>query len=138
MMTKSFETMPRPRSSPWGQIDWAEQVAPGIWSVTTPSHGGYLISRERLGAMPGVLRINQGYHTDACAFEEDCEWALVVLAFPHLFSIPQVEAARETAKMTAGFNQESSPRWARVAAAYPIVPQAPKGWQEVPAGLEAE
>jgi hypothetical protein len=79
-----FQRIPRPLSSPWGKVDGADEVAPGIWAVSTPSHGGFILSQARLQAMPAYLRINKAAR-DAHAFEEDCEWALVVMAFPDEF-----------------------------------------------------
>ncbi len=62
--------------SPWGPIDEQEEIAPGIVSVTTGSHGGLLLSPERQAAMPAHLRL------DGAAYEEDGEFNLVVLGFP--------------------------------------------------------
>lgn len=82
---RQFQPTPRPSSCPWGKIDDAKQIAPGIWSVGTSSHGGYILSGERLQAMPQHLRINH-YAGNAHAFEEDCEWSLVVMAWPDEFT----------------------------------------------------
>jgi hypothetical protein len=89
-----FQPTPRPSSCPWGKIDDAEQIAPGIWSVNTPSHGGFILSGARLQAMPGYLRINDKPGRNPHAFEEDCDWALVVMAFPQEF--------HETTRYNAG------------------------------------
>jgi len=81
-----FSNSPKPTASPWGEPDRCEEVAPGIWWVSTPGHGGYLISRQRLIAMPDDLKINRYGHGDQCAFEEDLEWSLVVAAWPSEFT----------------------------------------------------
>lgn len=75
-----FSPSPRPTASPWGTPDNAEQILPGIWSVDTPSHGGLILTDERQAAMPAALAREGG------AYEEDCEWALVVLAFESEFA----------------------------------------------------
>ena len=62
--------------SPWGPIDEREEIAPGIVSVITGSHGGLILSPERQDAMPAHLRL------DGAAYEEDGEFNLVTLAFP--------------------------------------------------------
>ena len=65
-----------PASSPWGAVQYGSVLADGIISVSTAGHGGVRISVERLRQMPPALR--NGRHR---WFEEDCEAALVGLAF---------------------------------------------------------
>ena len=74
-MTRIFASSPRPDHSPWGRLQTATQRLPGIWHVTTASHGGFLLSDERQAAMPAVLRRDDG------AYEEDVDWTRVMLAF---------------------------------------------------------
>jgi hypothetical protein len=39
-------------STPWGAADHVETIAPGIRSVSTPSHGGILLdAAQRAGAI---------------------------------------------------------------------------------------
>ena len=71
----AFGQTPRPDDTPWGSPHAAEQVLPGIWRVSTASHGGLLLSDARLDAMPDSLRLVGG------AFEEEVDWGLAVLAF---------------------------------------------------------
>lgn len=66
---------PRPEHSPWGTIQAAEQILPGIWHVTTASHGGFILSDGRQAAMPFSLVLDQP------AYEEDADYALAVLGF---------------------------------------------------------
>jgi hypothetical protein len=47
--------MPRPHWSNWDAIEETEEVLPGIWSVSTASHGGLILSGERQEAMPEAL-----------------------------------------------------------------------------------
>ena len=65
--------------SPWGVIDNSYTVAPGITSVSTPSHGGLLLSQERQAAMPDAMK--QGLFYQERWYEEDCEWAKVFVTF---------------------------------------------------------
>lgn len=69
--------------TPWGPAQSCSVVADGIVFVTTASHGGYLLSKERYDAMPSALQ--RMSFTGDQAFEEDCSWCAVVLAFPFLF-----------------------------------------------------
>lgn len=81
----AFAHTPRPTYSAWGHVDQADEVAAGIWLVSTPSHGGFLISQQRRDAMPRHLREFQP-HAGDLAYEEDCDWCVVVLAFPGVFT----------------------------------------------------
>ena len=71
----SYSTSPRPAGSIWGPIHSADQLLPGIWHVTTASHGGIILSDERQAAMPEALR------AASPSYEEDVDWALVHLGF---------------------------------------------------------
>ena len=94
-MILPFNPVPQPRSCPWGQIDHAEQIAPGIWSVSTPSHGGLILSAQRLAFMPLALRYVEPFTRIAGAYEEDCDACIPVVAYPEEFSADQVARARE-------------------------------------------
>ena len=58
------------QDTPWGAADHVECIAPGVFAVSTPSHGGL--------------------------YEEDCAAACVVVAMPQHFAVDQVERARAT------------------------------------------
>ena len=40
-------TMQTTMHTPWGWTQDIEELAEGVWRVTTPSHGGLKLSRER-------------------------------------------------------------------------------------------
>lgn len=80
-------------TTPWGVADQVRIVAPGIVWCETPSHGGYWLSKERLAQMDPALRSFRPFTGKAAWFEEDCDWAVVVVAFPTFFDPPAVEAA---------------------------------------------
>lgn len=71
----NFATTPQPQSTPWGAPQRADALLPGIWSVSTASHGGLMLSDARQRAMPDALRGAQA------AYEEDVDWAAVFVAF---------------------------------------------------------
>ena len=60
--------------TPWGWTRDVEELAEGVWRVTTPSHGGLKLSRERWAELPAVLR--DAMYTQTFA-EEDCEEPIV-------------------------------------------------------------
>jgi len=82
------------KSTPWGPAERTEQVAPGIVFFSTASHGGYRLSQTRLAEMPDYLR--DARHITGPWFEEDCEAALVVLAFPEDFPEGAADRAAES------------------------------------------
>ena len=62
-----------PKDTPWGRADFMQEDAPGIWFVSTPSHGGFWLSTERRAQMPAYMRKTW--------YEEDCEWSMVAAVF---------------------------------------------------------
>ena len=70
--------------TPWGLAQTEKVIAAGITRYDTASHGGYHLTLERQAEMPADLR---GYEPWAGPgwYEEDCDWAIVCLAFPEYF-----------------------------------------------------
>ncbi|TVV76968.1 DUF7007 domain-containing protein [Sphingomonas solaris] len=95
----AFNSTPAPDLTPWGKADTATERLPGVFQVTTPSHGGFILYDERQAAMPDALRL------DAPAYEEDVNWSLAVIAFAeelaaagdHLTKI-EIDLAHQTAR----------------------------------------
>lgn len=83
--------------TPWGVSQSVDPIAPGIDRVSTASHGGFRLSQERLDAMPATLR-TFGPWAGAGWYEEDCDWAVVALAFPGAFTPADVRAAVRTVR----------------------------------------
>jgi len=83
--------------TPWGRADSQTEVAPGIWHVTTPRHGGLFVER----ALRDRLQIQETQYSKGGFYEEDCDWAFVAIAFPEHFS-DSMEAARNTLKNAYG------------------------------------
>lgn len=92
------------QSSPWGKPDFQKEIAPGIISLSTPGHGGYWLSKEMRAQMPETLRRKTPFAGEGW-YEEDCDWAIVVLAFPWFFT----ENERYFACRTAAPNPDFSP-----------------------------
>jgi len=83
--------------TPWGASQSSEEIAHGIVRHDTPSHGGYYVSPERVAQMPKALREFKPF-AGSNWYEEDCDWAVVALAFPHLFPADAIPAALATLK----------------------------------------
>ena len=60
--------------TPWGWTQDIEELAEGVWRVSTPSHGGLKLSRERWDELPAAVRVAMFNETFA---EEDCEEPIV-------------------------------------------------------------
>ena len=71
----------QPTRSPWGAVQSAEQLAPGVWRVSTAGHGGIKLSPARNRAVPGIARAAGGW------YEEDCDWAIAALVHPDAFPV---------------------------------------------------
>ena len=69
-----------PHTSPWGPIQHCREYGPGVWSVSTAGHGGFMLSPARNAAVHPSIRDDRGH------YEEDCAWAVVAFTFPDLFT----------------------------------------------------
>lgn len=73
--------------SPWGHVVSVRKLAPGIMLVTTMSHGGIFLTRDRQQQLaeraPQFLNAVEGcaYAPKPTWWEEDCEAVLPLLAF---------------------------------------------------------
>jgi hypothetical protein len=77
------------KDSQWGAIQFEKTVGPGIRQVETAAHGGYLLDDDAINRMPDELRAIQPWAGHG-AYEEDCDWVIVVLAFPQYFTDQEV------------------------------------------------
>ena len=62
-------------NSPWGTIQDVTELAEGLWSVSTASHGGIKCSKKRNAQIPDYMRRAGGW------YEEDCEWSIPFVVF---------------------------------------------------------
>ena len=61
--------------TPWGPVESAEAIAPGVTFVQTPGHGGIILNESRWESLPEDVRscmMNPRYA------EEDCELPIVM------------------------------------------------------------
>lgn len=86
--------------TPWGAPQHQESVAPGVTRVSTAGHGGYHVDASAVATMrPALAAFATFAGGDGCGgrwFEEDEDWCVVALAFPHLFNPYQVWCALQT------------------------------------------
>jgi hypothetical protein len=86
--------MRKGQATPWGFADAIDEVGEGIFFASTPSHGGYFVPTSKLSAIPEAHQARAlQWSRSRNWYEEDCEWASVATAFPHLFNEHQRKAA---------------------------------------------
>ena len=77
-----YQSTPRPTYCPWGIIQSAHEVLPGIWSVSTSSHGGLCLSAERTNHIPYPF-LAASFNGEGILgfFEEDCDMMIPMVVF---------------------------------------------------------
>ncbi|WP_029083795.1 hypothetical protein [Bradyrhizobium sp. th.b2] len=78
--------------TPWGASQGATVYAEGVTAHSTAGHGGFKLSAERNRKVHPLLRSKSGW------YEEDAEWAIVAITFPHLFTAFGRRCAERTIK----------------------------------------
>ena len=97
-------TYKQPTVSPWGTPETCREIYPGVWTISTRSHGGIYVANDAvLARIPlhrraYAARRSHG-HGDRW-YEEDIAARAVMLAIPGAFSPADVEAARALAPST--------------------------------------
>ena len=81
-------------STPWGGSQMAVIYAEGVVAHSTAGHGGFHLSADRNSNVHPLLR------KDTRWYEEDCEWAIVALSFPDLFTGYERSLAEKTIRNT--------------------------------------
>ncbi len=81
-------------STPWGGSQMAVIYAEGVVSHSTAGHGGFHLSSDRNARVHPLMR------KEAPWYEEDCEWAIVAISFPELFTGYERSLAEKTVRNT--------------------------------------
>ncbi len=79
-------------NTPWGTSQGATVFAYGVICHSTAGHGGFHLAADRNAKVDPRLRRPGGW------YEEDVEWAIVALTFPHLFTSSERRSAEQTVK----------------------------------------
>lgn len=87
--------------SPWGSIQTVEPIRPGVWSVSTASHGGYYLDATANRRIPQAVKLaTWGQQGLAGWYEEDCDVSLVAAILPGVAANDdQLKRARSFARM---------------------------------------
>lgn len=97
LITRAPRVVGPATDTPWGPSQHATEIAPGVVSHSTASHGGFHVHPNVLARWPMPLREYQPFCGRAGWFEEDEDWAIVALAMPSLFSPLDLYHATTTA-----------------------------------------
>jgi hypothetical protein len=104
---KAMSLQSPPGRSPWGVIWGTAKMAEGIYTVNTESHGGFWLSPVRNAEFVQKFPTFDPFAGHPW-FEEDCDWAAVVVAFASEFPDEAVwDAVRYVASVT---QKRNSPR----------------------------
>ncbi len=78
--------------TPWGPSQTQKTLGNGVVQVTTAGHGGIHLDVARNRQVHPAWRQADGW------YEEDCDWAIVAVTFPNLFTEQNVLHAHTSAK----------------------------------------
>lgn len=81
-------------STPWGGSQMAVVYTEGVVAHMTSGHGSFHLSTERNAKVHPLLR------KDTPWYEEDCEWAIVAMSFPDLFTAYERSTAEKIIRNT--------------------------------------
>ncbi|MBX3150374.1 hypothetical protein KF728_09520 [Candidatus Obscuribacterales bacterium] len=73
--------------TPWGLSQGLKRWTDGIFEVETAAHGGFLLTSEWNAVIPDALKAGSA-NAEQCRqgwYEEDDDWAIVVISFPYIF-----------------------------------------------------
>ena len=100
----------------WGRAEYvhAFPAVPGVFHVGTAGHGGFMVTAEAARRMPrGLWTVGWPVLGGAWyAYEEDCAWCAVVLAFPAVLEERSAEDAAFTTKAARATLDHCYPRHA--------------------------
>lgn len=99
--------------TPWGESQSDKEHAEGITFYTTASHGGFHLSDEREAELRKLLPDWCSFNGNHTWYEEDCDWAVVVIVFPQYFGADILFNAARVARTWQDKSIEAC-KWAAV------------------------
>ena len=83
--------MREPAFSPWGEVQSCEELFNGIFSVSTPGHGGIMVESQSVFYLSSAARKCGFREGGYLCFEEDCQEVVVLreLLDRKLWTIPE-------------------------------------------------
>lgn len=68
--------MSQPKNSPWGQVDHVTKIQEGVYFVSTPGHGGFMVAKSV--PLSDAAKAEADEFGGYLCFEEDCLASIVV------------------------------------------------------------
>ena len=128
---------PVPTYSPWGNIQSRTELAQGIQSVATASHGGIWLSKVRVEELKAVLGDDcDNWLKDWQWWEEDCDWVVPIVFFADsLDATDRADQVQHAARQLFAMKREPYSRWfeAMKDKVMPLTGYTPAGWDSVEA-----
>ena len=78
-----------PKTSPWGTVQQYTELIPGVWSVSTPSHGGIKVTPQFNAKIPDYAKTSIYGAPHSGWYEEDVDWCI-----PYCFLEQDLNATR--------------------------------------------
>ena len=80
----------KPEHSPWGQIQTCDSLCPGVFLVSTASHGGTMVAKDVADFLSSTARKCGFKQGGFLCFEEDCQESVVLreLLDKKLWAVP--------------------------------------------------
>ena len=94
-----------PKDSPWGEVDYYDNLCPGVFLVSTAGHGGAMVAKDmEMILSPAARKLGQRKNGFLC-YEEDTEEAIVLreLLDKKLWEIP--DRIQDRAKFEESINK---------------------------------
>jgi len=66
-----------PKTSPWGEVEYCDALCPGVFLVSTASHGGVMVSKDMEEVLSPAARECGQKHNGYLCYEEDSEESIV-------------------------------------------------------------
>jgi hypothetical protein len=73
------------RENRWGFNQTFSKIGSGVYWVDTQTHGGIVVSKTRAAQIKEKFPDFHSSFSSNYEYEEDCDWAVVAMAFPDLF-----------------------------------------------------
>lgn len=94
-----------PKTSPWGDVQTCDMLCPGVFLVSTASHGGTMVAKDMAAMLSPAARKCGFRQGDFLCFEEDCQEnvALRELLDKKLWKVP--DRVRDKASFEENINK---------------------------------
>lgn len=93
--------------TPWGPSQESRQIAPGITFHSTAGHGGIHLDRQHQAAFRKLFPEFKPF-AGAPWYEEDCDYAVIVLAFPEHFRHESIRNAIQSVRCSANYRESGN------------------------------